>query len=92
MSERDSFDFKPRARGMIIGGIPWLARISDKARAMLNDRIGAYIYPCPADQRFLQDVEMSPEEFTELVAACPDDDAVIARMRAHLESKGKAGG
>lgn len=29
MSDSGSFGFKPRARGMIIGGIPWLARISD---------------------------------------------------------------
>jgi len=88
MSDSKSFEFKPRARGTIIGGIPWLARISDKARAHLNDRIGEYIYPCPADQRFLQDVQMSPEEFTELVASSPDDDAVIEKMKAHLESKG----
>lgn len=87
MSDSQYFDFKPRARGMLIGGIPWLARISDKARAKLADRIGAYIYPCPADQRFLQDVEMTPEEFTELVADCPDDDAVIERLRAHLAAK-----
>lgn len=92
MSDSQNFDFKPRARGMIIGGIPWLARISDKARAKLNDRIGAYIYPCPADQRFLQDVEMTAEEFTELVAACPDDDAVIARMRQHLAAKADPAG
>ena len=91
MSDSQSFDFKPRARGLIIGGIPWLARITDKARAKLADRIGAYIYPCPADQRFLQDVEMAAEEFTALVADCPDGDAVIARMKAHLAAKAKAG-
>ena len=78
MSDSGSFDFKPRARGTIIGGIPWLARISDKARAKQTDRIGAYIYPCPADQRFLQDVEMTAEEFTDL-----------EKMKAHLEAKGK---
>ena len=92
MSERDSFDFKPRARGMIIGGIPWLARISDKARAMLDERIGAYIYPCPADQRFLEEVQMSADEFTELVGSCPDDDAVIEKMKAHLKAKGLSPG
>ncbi|MFH1569555.1 MAG: DUF5069 domain-containing protein [Gemmatimonadota bacterium] len=90
MSDSQSFDFKPRARGLIIGGIPWLARITDKARAKLTGRIGAYIYPCPADQRFLQDVEMAAEEFTALVADCPDDGAVIARMKAHLATKAKA--
>jgi len=87
MSERESFDFKPRARGMVIGNIPWLARISDKARASLAGRIGEYIYPCPADQAFLEKVQMSAEEFTELVASSPGDDAVIEKMKAHLEAK-----
>ena len=31
MNEWNTLDFKPRARGMIIGDIPWLARIADKA-------------------------------------------------------------
>ena len=88
MSESASLDFKPRARGMVIGGIPWLARIADKARARSTERIGAYVYPCPADKRFLEDVQMSAEAFTELVAACPDDDAVIARMQEHLHKQG----
>ena len=88
MSDRESFDFKPRARGMIIGNIPWLARISDKARASLAGRIGEYIYPCGADQAFFEKVQMSAEAFTELVASSPDDDAVVEKMKAHLATKG----
>lgn len=87
MSESDCFDYKPRARGMLIGGIPWLARISDKARARIQDRIGAYVYPCPADVRFLEDVQMSADEFSALVSDCGDDDAVIERMKMHLRHK-----
>ena len=45
MSERNTLDFKPRARGMIIGDIPWLARIADKARAHNESRIGDYLFP-----------------------------------------------
>ena len=45
------------------------------------------IYPCPADQRFLQEVEMSAEAFTEIVAGCDDDDEIIEKMKAHLEKK-----
>ena len=45
MSESDNLDFKPRARGLIIGGIPWMARIADKARARAAGRLGAYVYP-----------------------------------------------
>ena len=45
MSEWNTLDFKPRARGMIIGDIPWLARIADKARAHQQNRIGDYVFP-----------------------------------------------
>lgn len=89
MDEQAVIDFKPRARGMIIGDIPWLARITDKARARLQDRIGDYIYPCPADQRWLREMELSAEEFTELVAGCNNDDEVIGKMKAHIAAKGE---
>ena len=86
MSESSVLDFKPRARSMVIGDIPWLARIADKARAKLSGRIGDYIYPCGADQNFLRSVNLSAEDFTAMVAQCADDDELITRMRAHLES------
>ncbi len=40
-----ALDWKPRHRDMIIGDIPWLARISDKAQAKLQGILGEYIYP-----------------------------------------------
>jgi len=45
MSESDRLDFKPRARGLVIGGMPWLARISDKVRALKAGQLGDYIFP-----------------------------------------------
>ncbi len=45
MSKVDNLDFKPRARGMVIGDIPWLARITDKVRAKEEGRIGDYVFP-----------------------------------------------
>ena len=45
MSLANNLDFKPRARGLIIGDIPWLARIADKARARNEGRIGEYLFP-----------------------------------------------
>ena len=86
MDENHVLDFKPRARGLIMGDLPWLARITDKARARLENRIGDYIYPCPADQHFLDEVQMPAEQFTVLVASCPDDGAVIEKMKAYLDS------
>ncbi|MCC7261740.1 MAG: DUF5069 domain-containing protein [Candidatus Latescibacteria bacterium] len=89
MKEEQTLDFKPRARGLVIGNIPWLARATDKARAFAEGRIGDYIYPCPADQAFLREMQLSAEEFTALVTASADDDEVIKRMKAHLAQKGK---
>lgn len=87
MSDSRFVDFKPRSRSMVIGDIVWLARIADKARASLAERIGDYIYPCPADQRFLQEVGLTAEAFTQMVSECNDDEELIVRMRKHLESR-----
>ena len=38
-------DFRPRSRTLVIGGVPWLARITDKVRAKLRGTLGDYIYP-----------------------------------------------
>ena len=90
MKEEQTLDFKPRARGLVIGNIPWLARAADKARAVAEDRIGDYVYPCPADQQFLREMQISAEDFTALVMASNDDNEVIERMKAHL-AKNKKG-
>lgn len=37
--------FRPRARDLVIGSIPWIARMADKARAKRDNSIGDYIYP-----------------------------------------------
>lgn len=89
MKEELTLDFKPRARGLVIGNIPWLARAADKARALAESRIGDYVYPCPADQQFLREMQISAEDFSALVLASADDGEVIERMKAHLAVKGK---
>lgn len=45
MNEWDILDFKPRARGLVIGKFSWLARIADKVRALDSGRIGDYVFP-----------------------------------------------
>ena len=89
MKDEQTLDFKPRARGLVIGNIPWLARATDKARAFAEGRIGDYIYPCPADQQFLREMQISADDFTALVTSSADDGEVIAKMKAHLAKKGK---
>jgi|TARA_Y100000814_G_scaffold287631_1_gene258002 hypothetical protein len=38
-------EFRPRSRTLMMGSVPWLPRITDKARATLRGTIGDYIYP-----------------------------------------------
>ncbi len=38
-------EFRPRSRPLMMGGVRWLPRITDKARATLRGTIGDYIYP-----------------------------------------------
>tara|TARA_B100000945_G_C19942062_1_gene394460 strand:- start:260 stop:397 length:138 start_codon:yes stop_codon:yes gene_type:complete len=45
MGEWKILDFKPRARGLVIGNLAWLARIADKVRALDSGRIGDYVFP-----------------------------------------------
>jgi len=40
-----AIDFRPRSRQLCMGNMPWLPRITDKARAHLRGTIGDYIYP-----------------------------------------------
>ncbi|HHW10599.1 MAG TPA: DUF5069 domain-containing protein [Firmicutes bacterium] len=38
-------EFKPRGPEVMLGGIYWLARMIDKARAKADGNIGDYEYP-----------------------------------------------
>lgn len=74
-------DFKPRPRDLVIGGIPWVARMSDKARAKADGTIGDYIYPCPVDRRVLGELGMSADEFLNAATSAAGDAALIERIR-----------
>ena len=69
-----ALDWKPRGRDMVMGDIPWLPRITDKARATISGVIGDYFYPCPADKAFLERHGISAEQFTQLVKDNPTDE------------------
>ena len=74
-------EWKPRPRSTVIGGIEWLARMSDKARAKAGGTVGAYIYPCPADKRLLAALEMDADTFQRLALQARNDDDVVAAIR-----------
>ena len=83
-------DWKPRGRDLVIGGVPWLARIADKARASMTGAIGDYIYPCPADQAFLDEHGIAAADFTNLVKKNPSDDLMIQRLHEIIKKNRKS--
>ena len=83
-------DWKPRGRDLVIGGVPWLARATDKARAAMSSALGDYVYPCPADEAFFNNVETDAATFTKLVKDNPTDDLMIKRMREIIEKNAKS--
>jgi hypothetical protein len=74
-------EWKPRPRERVVGGIEWLARMSDKARAQANGTIGDYIYPCPADKKLLAALELDPETFQQLATQAGNDDELVTAVR-----------
>jgi hypothetical protein len=74
-------EWKPRPRTRVIGGIEWLARMSDKARAKAKGTIGEYIYPCPADKRLLTALEVDPETFQRLAVEAESDDVLVEGVK-----------
>ena len=82
-------DWKPRHRDTLIGNIPWLARITDKANAKLAGTIGDYIYPWPADQKFLEEHKLSADAFVDMVKKYPSDDEMIAAIQSLTNTAGE---
>ncbi|MBM4437755.1 MAG: DUF5069 domain-containing protein [Actinobacteria bacterium] len=76
--------WRPRPRDLVIGGIPWIARMADKARARAGGTIGDYIYPCPLDKRVLGEIGMSADEFLNVATSVPGDADLVAQVRAAL--------
>jgi hypothetical protein len=74
-------EWKPRPRDRVIGGIEWLARMSDKARAKAKGTIGAYIYPCPADKRLLEALALDPDTFQQLALKASNDEELVEAVR-----------
>jgi len=75
-------EWKPRPRTRLIGGIEWLARMSDKARAHAKGTIGEYIYPCPADKKLLEALQVDPDTFQQAAVKATSDDALVETLRS----------
>ncbi|MBI3969749.1 MAG: DUF5069 domain-containing protein [Chloroflexi bacterium] len=75
-------EWKPRPRDVVVGGIEWVARMSDKARAKARGTVGAYIYPCPADKRLLDALAIDADTFQQIALNATNNDDLVAGVRA----------
>lgn len=67
----------PRSMRFKLAGHVHLARMIDKCRAVLAGTEGEYIYPCPMDERLMEFVGITNEQFTAAVKANSTDDGVV---------------
>ncbi len=77
--------------GLNLGGIRWLPRIIEKARAKLTGELPpTLMYGCGMDRPFLKKVGIAPEDFLKTVwEAGSDDHAILTRVQeAAGQSKG----
>jgi len=66
-----------------LGGISWLPRAIDKARAKLRGQLlDDFFYPCAGDRRFLKEIRMSVPDFFRLVRDSASDEEVLREVRA----------
>lgn len=62
-------------------GYVHLPRMIDKCRAVLAGTEGEYIYPCPMDDRLLEFVGITSDQFTAAVKTNPTDEGVATWFR-----------
>ncbi len=68
----------PRRWSDEIGGIRWLPRMIDKARAAMKGTLGDYLYgECPMDRSLLRALGIPYKDFTAIVRAAGDDDGKV---------------
>ncbi len=66
----------PRSSKDTLAGLAHLPRMIDKARALRNNTLGEYIYPCPLDRHVLNFLATDPEDFADLAEV--NDDGQMA--------------
>ncbi len=80
-------NFIPRSGDLQAGGISWLPRMIDKARARHRQNLGEYTYPCPLDEQLLQRLGIDADTFEQLAVAHEDDEAVLDAVRQHTRPR-----
>jgi hypothetical protein len=73
----------PRSPRTKLGGYVILARMLDKGRAHLANRVGEYHFACPLDERFLSFTGLKAEDILALLQHGKSDTEVLAWVREH---------
>jgi len=80
----------PRSPKDKLGGMIWLPRMIDKARAELDGTAGDYKYNCVMDARLLKFLGIAPEALLEAVKNAKDDNAVMEWIKANTSPRSSA--
>ena len=76
----------PRRWNTEIDGVRWLPRLIDKARMNQRGELGNYLLGhSPVDHALLTRMNLTTEQFSEIVRQAPDDQAVLDAVRAHWD-------
>ena len=76
----------PRRWNTEIDGIRWLPRLIDKARMQQRGELGNYLLGhSPVDHALLTRMNLTTEQFSEIVRQAPDDAAVLDAVRGHWD-------
>jgi len=70
----------PRSGDKKLGGYPWLPRMIDKCRAYIDGTLGDYIFPCPIDMQLLTEIDVTEDEFEEIVRKAKTDQDVLSAL------------
>jgi hypothetical protein len=83
--EADLRDHAPRPAGAMLGGLVFLARTIDKAKAKINGTLGVYKIGPGISIYLLDHLGITEHDFVEAVRAHRDDDAIADWVHAHSD-------
>jgi hypothetical protein len=74
---------EPRSGNVQVGGVPWLARMIDKARLEAQGQIDEYDleYPCPMDQGLLRQLNVDSKIFQNIAVSASTDEQVLFELQ-----------
>lgn len=74
---------EPRNGQVVLGGIPWLARMIDKAKLEAAGAIDVYDldYPCPMDQGLLAKLNLDAKTFQQIAVNAQNDEEIIVELK-----------